>query len=97
MFTVRDATLYVYEYHDPMKVEDLKPIGRAATDSHGNFDFGTLPKGHYLLEIALNGSGVDWFDVEITNNTKATKSVLIDISPVAPDCSGGHEFLETKA
>lgn len=97
MFSVRDATLYVYEYHEPMKVEDLKPVGRAMTDSNGSFDFGTLPTGRYLLEIALNGSGVAWFDVEITSNTRATKSVLIDISPVAPDCSGGLEFIETKA
>ncbi len=97
MFGVRDATLYVYKYHEPMRVEDLRPVAEAKTDSRGNFDLGTLARGHYSLEIAINGSGVDWFDVEIANKVKATKNVLIDISPVAPDCSGGHEFIETTA
>jgi len=97
LFSVKDATLHVYQYHQPMSVGELKePIATARTDSHGRFDFGILPAGHYLLEIAINGSGVDWFDVEITTKIKATESVLIDISPVAPDCSGGHEFIEKK-
>ena len=97
LFSVKDAVLYIYEYHQPMSVDDLKkPVATAKTDLHGSFGFGTLPTGHYLLEIAINGSGVDWFDVEITTKVKATESVLIDISSIAPDCSGGHEFIETK-
>jgi hypothetical protein len=97
LFSAKDATLYIYEYHQRMGVEDLKhPVATAKTDSHGGFDFGALPTGHYLLEIAINGSGVDWFDVEITTKVKRTESVLIDISPIAPDCSGGHEFIEKK-
>jgi hypothetical protein len=38
-----------------------------------------------------------WFDVEVTDSVKATKSITIDVSPVHPDCTGGHEFIVTKS
>ena len=83
------------------KIEELKRIAVIKTDSLGNFDFGTVPSGHYSLAIVVKdskGSDVmdDWFDVEITDKARSTESVLIDISPVAPDCTGGHEFIEKK-
>jgi hypothetical protein len=36
------------------------------------------------------------FDVEVTDSVRITKNVTIDVSPIAPDCTGGHEFIETK-
>jgi hypothetical protein len=36
------------------------------------------------------------FDIEVTDARKATNSITIDVSPVQPDCSGGHEFIESK-
>ena len=63
-------------------------------DSRGGFDFGTLPSGHYTLIVDDNRwAHSDRFDFEITNLSKATLSVIIDISPHFPDCKRGHEFV----
>ncbi len=97
-YGVDDATLTLYEYRSPAKVEDLKKVAVIKTDSRGDFDFGETPKGHYYLEIKVRGSDRmgGWFDVEITDSVRTTKNVMIDVSPIAPDCTGGHEFIETK-
>jgi hypothetical protein len=97
-FSVSDATLTLYEYRSPAKISELKKIAAVQTDSHGEFDFGKVPVGHYYLNIDSKGSDIlkDWFEVEITENVKPTDSILIDISPIRPDCSGGHEFIERK-
>jgi len=97
-FSVGGATLTLYEYRSPAKGE-LRKVAVANADSHGRFDFGPVPKGHYFLDIQVRGSdrmgGV--FDVEVTDAVKTTKNVTIDVSPVMPDCTGGHEFIETKS
>ena len=95
-FSVSDAGLVLYECRWPAKVEQLKRISTTKTDSDGKFDFGALPKGHYSLNINVKGSEVDWFDIQVSNDVRPTESVLIDVSPVAPDCTGGHEFIEKK-
>ena len=98
-FSVSDATATLYEYHAPEKIGDLKAVAVIQTDSHGNFNFGSLPNGHYVLNITVRNSdrmgGV--FYVEVTTAAKATKNITIDVSPIHPDCKGGHEFIETKA
>ena len=58
------------------------------TDSKGAFDFGSLRTGHYTLAIDDEES----FDVEIKELPQVTESITIDVSPVYPDCTGGHEF-----
>lgn len=35
----------------------------------------------------------DAFDVEIKKLSVETSLVEIDVSPVNPDCTGGHEFI----
>jgi len=61
------------------------------TNPKGEFEFKGVPEGHYLLTID-GGSLQDAFQVEITSKVKPTKSILIDISPNRPDCTGGHEM-----
>jgi len=97
-FSVSDATLTLYEYR-VANLEKLKKIASVATDKHGYFDFGLIPKGHYFLHIIVKDSDRlgGLFDVEITDAVKPTKNVEIDVSPIHPDCSGGHEFIETKS
>ena len=97
-FAVGNATLTWYEYRTPAKVSELNKIAVADTDAHGNFDLGKIEIGHYFLNIDAKGSTVlkDWFEVEVTDKVKPTESVLIDISPIHPDCKGGHEFIERK-
>jgi hypothetical protein len=97
-FIVRDATLSLYEYRSA-GLQDLRQIASVKTDDHGNFDFGPIPKGHYFLNIVVKGSDRlgGLFDVEVTDSVRATKGITIDISPIHPDCTGGHEFLETKS
>jgi hypothetical protein len=97
-FSVDNATLTLYEYRFPAPIERLRKVAVTRTDSHGDFDFGSVPNGHYLLSIEVKDSNRmgDLFDVEVTDATKGTKSITIDVSPVTPDCRGGHEFLETK-
>ena len=70
------------------------PFRQTTTDSKGFFDFGNIPVGHY--ELLITTPWKDWgsneFDVEIVDGAKRNRSVLIDVSPISPDCTGGHEF-----
>jgi hypothetical protein len=63
-------------------------VKKVETDGNGMFDFGVLRTGHYTLAI----DDEDFFDVEIKVLPQITESVTIDVSPVFPDCTGGHEF-----
>jgi hypothetical protein len=87
------ANLTLYEYWWPAKLSKLRVIRQVKTDQDGHFDFGALPDGHYALAIETPGIGIDEFDVEIVRLRRRTASVTIDISPVHPDCKGGHEFI----
>jgi hypothetical protein len=95
LFSVSDATLTLYEYGSL----DRKKVAVVKTDGHGSFDFGAIPKGHYSLSIDLKDPSRmgDRFDVEVTDGVKATKDIVIDVSPISPDCKGGHEFIESKS
>jgi hypothetical protein len=95
-FTVRNATLTLYEYRYPAKIQDLKQIAKTKVDSKGNFDFGKVSPGHYSLIVEIPNSDMlgGWFDLEVTHKAIPTESVLLDVSPVHPDCTGGNEFIE---
>jgi len=97
--SVGDAKLTLYQYGSLAKVEDRKPVAAVRADAHGKFDFGPIPNGHYSLLIEVKDSDRmgGLFDVEVTDAVKDTKSVTIDVSPIHPDCTGGHEFIETKS
>jgi hypothetical protein len=85
-------TLYVYCW--PCDVGSLAPIKTVLTSADGRFDFGTLRPSHYYLRIEDEKSSLsDWFEVEVREPPNPEESVMIDISPVHPDCSGGHEFI----
>jgi hypothetical protein len=89
-FSVSGAELEVYEYSRPWP-KDAKPLARTVANSAGEFEFATLKEGHYTLRI--KGGGMqDAFDVEITSKVPPTRNVTLDISPIFPDCSGGHWF-----
>jgi hypothetical protein len=95
---VGEATLTLYEYRSS-RLDELKKVSSVTTDRHGNFDFGSIPKGHYFLNIVVKGSDRlgGLFEVEVTDAVRTTKNITIDVSPIHPDCKGGHEFIETKA
>jgi hypothetical protein len=97
-FTVSDATLTLYEYPWSAGTQDLKRITQVKTSSRGAFDFGFVPEGHYSLGVSVSGSDSlgGWFPVEITNKVGRTEEILLDVSPIHPDCTGGHEFVEKK-
>lgn len=86
-FVRKHAKLTLYEYREPFDRRLL--VMTVETDDHGNFDFGPLRIGHYTLRINDGSS----FNVEIKDLPQKTRSVIIDASPVYPDCSGGHEFI----
>ena len=96
-FSVGEATLTLYEYRSA-GFDELKKVSAVTTDRHGDFDFGSIPKGHYFLNITVKGSDRlgGLFEVEVTDATKATKNITVDVSPIHPDCKGGHEFIESK-
>jgi hypothetical protein len=98
MSEVKGATLVLYEYH-LSNLEDLPKIASLKTDEQGAFDFGSPPKGHYSLKIIVENSDRlgGLFEVEVTDSVKPTKDIMIDASPIHPDCTGGHEFIETKS
>lgn len=77
----------LYEYRQPW--DETLLVKTVEADDHGSFDFGQLKLGHYVLRIDDN----DLFDVEIKDLPRQTESVTIDVSPINPDCKGGHEFI----
>jgi hypothetical protein len=96
-FAVKHVTLKLYEYQGPAAPREERPaLKTVETDDSGNFDFGALRIGHYFLSIEGRGFG-DGYDVEIKEDLpRATGSILIDASPVLPDCTGGHEFIVSE-
>src|SRR6266478_6125053 len=89
-FARKHARLALYEYRWPRVAwDDALPFKTAETDDHGNFDFGLLRIGHYTLRIDNN----DVFDVEVKDLPRVTDLVTVDVSPVYPDCTSGHEFV----
>jgi hypothetical protein len=91
MFSVSRAQLEVFE-DSSTTLSHPKLLAQTVSDKAGEFEFGTLKEGRYALHI--KGSGMDdWFAVEITNKALATKRIMVDISPIHPDCSGGHAIL----
>jgi hypothetical protein len=95
---VNNATLTLYDYPWSPAVLDLKRIAQVKTNSNGAFDFGALREGHYSLGVSVEGSESlgGWFPVEVTNKVGSTEAILLDVSPMHPDCSGGQEFIERK-
>jgi hypothetical protein len=89
-FPRKHAKLALYEYRWPRSRNDVPRVTqKAEADNEGKFDFGPLGTGHYTLII----DDEDWFDVEVKQLPQVTESVTIDVSPVSPDCTGGHEFI----
>ena len=89
-----NVKLRLYQYRWPVRDRSEMPFVKSVTtDEHGRFDFGDLSKGHYTLVIDWPSDYAASFDVEITSLSKPTVSVKIDVSPVSPDCTGGHEFI----
>jgi hypothetical protein len=86
-FVRKHTKLALYEYGQ--RTNQTSNVKTVETDDHGNFDFGPLQKGHYTLRIDDN----DYFDVEVQGLPPMTASVTIDVSPIHPDCKGGHEFI----
>src|SRR5258708_6905635 len=86
-FIRKHAKLALYEYRQPW--EETLLVKTIETDDRGSFDFGPLKLGNYTLGIDKNVL----FDVEVKALPRKTESVTIDVSPINPDCKGGHEFL----
>jgi hypothetical protein len=91
-FDVSGAELTLYLYPPQPGGTKLVAVKSGRTDSHGRFDFGNVAPGHYWLEIHKQDDLADSFEVEITTSVPETADILIDISPITPDCKGGHEF-----
>jgi hypothetical protein len=88
--------LSLYAYSQSLKNPGYtRPIKFAKTDKDGKFDFGALPRGQYRLFIEAPG-GTEQFDVEIAQLKQTTESVMIDVSPIDPDCKGWYEFIITS-
>ena len=87
-FARKHTKLELYEYRWPRVPSDLELVKTVETNSDGRFDFGPLKAGHYTLVIEG-----DQFDVEVRDLPRLTESVTIDVSPIFPDCTGGHEFI----
>jgi hypothetical protein len=89
-----NTKLMLYEYCWPCDALNHTPVKTVITDAHGKFDFGSVKPGHYYLKIGdepLLPSAL--FQVEVRGTQNPKQSEIIDISPVYPDCTGGHEFI----
>jgi hypothetical protein len=88
-----NVKLRLYKYGWPIHDHSQTPLVKTVvTGKNGRFDFGSVPLGHYRLLIDWPAIDSNSFDVEINNLATETSSVTIDVSPVDPDCKGGHEF-----
>jgi hypothetical protein len=90
-FARKGARLRLYEYRFPARLADLPLVKAVTADSHGRYDFGVVKSGHYTL-VVDDMRFFDASDVEVRADGPPTLSVTIDVSPVSPDCTGGHEF-----
>jgi hypothetical protein len=91
-----NVNLRLYEYRWPLHDRSKMPLIKSVkTDGSGRFDFGDLQEGHYTLVINWPSEYAGSFDVEIKKLLRATTPVKIDVSPVYPDCTGGHEFISS--
>jgi hypothetical protein len=89
-----NVTLRLFEYRWPLhNLNDRPLIKTVVTDQHGDFDFGVIKEGHYTLVVDWPSEYGDSYDIEIKKLPRTTSSVKIDVSPVYPDCTGGHEFI----
>jgi hypothetical protein len=89
-----DVNLRLYEYRWPLRDRSERPLVKTArADKDGRFDFGVLQEGHYTFVVDWPSEYAESFDVEIKKLPRSTSSVKIDVSPVYPDCTGGHEFV----
>jgi len=88
-----NVNLRLYDYQWPSSIRESQPVATVKADENGRFDFGTLREGHYTLEVDWPDEGSSKFDVEIKQLAAETLSIKIDVSPVDPDCRGGHEFI----
>jgi|SRR5579871_792709 len=91
-FVRKHAKLSLHEYRWPSSLKDMPLVKVVETDADGRFDFGPVKVGHYTLAID-DGKLFDEFDVEVKEQSKVTASVIIDVTSIKPDCSGGHEFI----
>lgn len=90
-----DTKLSLYRYSSSLREPSKTPPMRSTTTGKdGEFDFGVLPNGHYTLFIDVPW-GSQRFDVQIIGLSRQTETVMIDVSPIYPDCKGGHEFTVT--
>lgn len=88
------ARLTLYDFCWPCDVSSRTPVKTVVTGSDGKFDFGTLKPAHYFLRIIDEKRALSaWFQIEVKDAHGPKQSEVIDISPVHPDCSGGHEFI----
>jgi hypothetical protein len=95
MFSVSGAEMKLYFYTQPWDRKQ-PAMARVTTNSAGEFEFANIGEGHYRLEISSDNLQ-DLFDVEVTSKVSPTQRMVIDISPIFPDCTGGHEFeVKTK-
>jgi hypothetical protein len=88
------AKLTLYGYCWPCDVLNRAPVKAVVTDATGKFDFGSLKPSHYYLRIDdEKGALSALFQVEVKSPQNSRESETIDVSPVYPDCTGGHEFI----
>jgi len=88
------AKLMLFDYCWPCDVWSLAPVKTVLTGPDGRFDFGILKPGHYYLRVHdEKGPLLDLFQVEVKGPPSPKEWEIIDISPVYPDCTGGHEFI----
>ena len=88
------AELTLYEYSQTKSLATRPKLKIVTADFNGNFDFGPVPPAHYTLTIhEPTWDNSTSFAVEIKPLATATASVLIDISPIHPDCTGGHQII----
>ena len=92
-FVREHVKLTLYDYRWPRAVSDRVPVKSANSDTDGKFDFGAIRPGHYTLRIDEGKRPHSDFFVEIKGPPNPKESETIDISPVSPDCKGGHEFI----
>jgi hypothetical protein len=97
-FSVSGATLTLSECRSQVAPQARKTVVVIQADPHGALDFGAVAGDHDSRVINVDRSDrmACWFEVEVTDSIAPGKDTVVSVSPIRPDCSGGHEFIERK-
>jgi hypothetical protein len=92
------VTASLCEYGSRLGTQGGMAVAVTRARVHAGFDSEAVVKGHDApgTNIDRSNPGAGWFGVEAKDTVGPTRDIAVEVSPLRPDCSGGHDFIESK-